>query len=77
MPIFRKKNSEIRAFRLGEKGKSTPAPDWFGEPKDITDLGIRLPNGQLARWGDWIIDNYSDDLYSMDHLTFIDTYEQV
>jgi hypothetical protein len=60
MPFFRKKQFLIEAFRLGDRGKPTPAPYWFGNPNpsSITEEGIIIPTPEgdrLAQWGDWII----------------------
>jgi hypothetical protein len=79
---FRKKPVVIEAFRLGEKGKPTPAPAWFGSPDHsrITDDGIIIPTlegDHLARWGDWIIQGVHGEMYPCKPDIFEATYERV
>lgn len=68
MPHYIKKPIIIEAFRLGQKGNPTPAPEWFPSPstEDITEDGIiihTLEGNHLARWGDYIIKGIKGELY--------------
>jgi len=77
---FRKKPIVIEAFRLGERGKPTPAPAWFGSPPKefVTDDGILIPTlegNMLARWGDWIIKGVKGEMYPCKPDIFEATYE--
>jgi hypothetical protein len=79
---YRKRPVVIDAFRLGEKGQPTPAPEWFGSPSHdrITDEGIIIPTlegDMLARWGDWIIRGVQGELYPCRPEIFAATYEPV
>lgn len=77
---FRKKPVIIDAFKLGERGKPTPVPDWFPNPnsEDITENGIiihTLEGDHLAKWGDWIIKGVKGELYPCKPDIFEMTYE--
>lgn len=77
---YRKKPVVIDAFRLGEKGRPTPAPEWFGspEPSRITDEGIIIPTSEgnmLASWGDWIVRGTAGELYPVKPHIFREIYE--
>lgn len=82
MAKYRKKPVTIEAFRLGEQGKPTPAPEWFGSPRSdrITNDGIIIPTlegDMLARWGDWIIKGVQGEIYPCKNEIFRMTYEEV
>jgi hypothetical protein len=79
---FRKKPVVIEAFRLGQRGQPTPAPEWFGSPTNlsITDDGIiigTLEGFMLARWGDWIVKGVKGELYPCNPDIFEATYEPI
>jgi hypothetical protein len=78
---FRKKPDVVDAFRLGQKGKPTPAPEWFESPDSsrITDEGILIPTFfgyRLAKWGDWVIRDRDGDIYPCEHERFVETFER-
>lgn len=82
MPRFRKKPLVIDAFRLGQAGNPTPAPEWFGSPhpSTITNDGLiikTLEGDMLANWGDWIIRGVEDEIYPCKPHIFEATYELV
>jgi hypothetical protein len=82
MPTFRKKPVLIEAFRLGERGQPTPAPEWFGSPRpeQITDDGILIQTKEgvmLARWGVWVIRGVHGEIYPCDPEIFAKTYDLV
>ena len=79
---FRKRPDEVEAFKLGEKGKPTPAPPWFGSPpsENITDEGIMIPGSlgyRLAKWGDWIIRDRQGDVYPAEPHVFEALFERI
>jgi hypothetical protein len=60
MPKYRRVATWCDAFRMGEDGRPTPTPEWFGSPPPhmITPEGVIVPTRgghALARWGDWVV----------------------
>lgn len=82
MPTYRKRPIYIEAFKLGEIGQPTPAPEWFGSPEhhNITDAGIilqTLEGAMLASWGDYIIKGVEGEIYACKPQIFEKTYEYI
>ena len=82
MPFYKKKETVIQAFKLGEKGKPTPVPRWFPSPdhKDITPDGIKihtLEGTYLAYWGDFILKDDEGEIFPCKPDYFKKNYEYV